>query len=54
MEYRRKYGADTILEDWQPFAVMNECIAGGYFGEDREGHPVWYDNFGNLDPRGEF
>ena len=54
MEYRRKYGAATIVEDWQPSAVMDECIAGGLFGEDREGHPVWYDNFGNLDPRGKY
>lgn len=52
MEYRRKYGADTIIEDWKPTPVMDECIAGGLFGEDREGHPVWYDNMGNLDPRG--
>jgi len=53
MEYRRRYGAATIVDDWQPSPMMNECIAGGLFGEDREGHPVWYDNFGNLDPRGK-
>ncbi len=54
MEYRKKYGADTILEDWEPSEVMNECISGGFFGEDIDGHPVWYDNFGNLDPRGMY
>ena len=25
---------------------------GGFFGEDREGHPVWYDNIGTMDLRG--
>ncbi len=40
------------MKDWKPTPVMDECIAGGFFGEDREGHPVWYDNMGNLDPRG--
>ena len=32
--------------------VLKECFPGGFFGEDREGHPVWYDNFGNLDAKG--
>ena len=52
MEYRKKYGADTILEDYTPPALFEECLAGEYFGEDLDGHPVWYDNIGNLDPRG--
>ena len=33
--------------------VLAKYFPGSFFGEDREGHPVWYDNFGNLDPRGE-
>lgn len=32
--------------------ILAKYFPGGFFGEDREGHPVWYDNFGNLDPRG--
>jgi hypothetical protein len=31
--------------------VLKECFPGGFFGEDREGHPVWYDNF-NYDFKG--
>ncbi len=52
MEYRKKYGADTILEDYTPPPMFEECLTGGYFGEDLDGHPVWYDNIGNIDPKG--
>ncbi len=52
MEYRKKYGADTILEDYTPPPMFEECLTGGYFREDLDGHPVWYDNIGNLDARG--
>ena len=52
MEFRKKYGADTILQDYTPPEVMKKYFPGGFFGEDREGRPVWYDNFGNVDPRG--
>ena len=54
MEYRKKFGADTILEDYTPPAMFEECLSGGFFGEDLDGHPVWYDNIGNLDPRGKY
>jgi hypothetical protein len=52
LQFREKYGADTILEDYTPPPLFEECLAGGYFGEDVDGHPVWYDNFGNLDSSG--
>lgn len=52
MEFREKYDADNILEKYKPPEVLEECLAGGYCGEDVDGHPVWYDNFGNLDPIG--
>lgn len=45
-------GCDTILEDWSPPEVLQKCFPGGFFGEDREGSPVWYDNMGNLDFKG--
>ncbi len=32
--------------------VLKRCFPCGFFGEDRDGHPVWYDNMGNLDFRG--
>jgi uncharacterized protein YfaQ (DUF2300 family) len=52
VEFRKKYGADTILQDYTPPEVIQKYFTGGFFGEDREGRPVWYDNFGNVDPRG--
>lgn len=53
MEMRRKFGANTIIQDWTPPEVLQKCFPGGFFGEDRDGHPVWYDSVGNLDFRGE-
>jgi len=52
MEYRARFGADTILQDWTPPEVLTRCFPGGFFGEDKGGHPVWYDCMGNLDFRG--
>ena len=52
MKYREQYGADTILHDYTPPVVLQKHFPGGFFGEDRAGHPVWYDNFGNLDFKG--
>ena len=53
MVFRQQYGADTILQDYTPPEVIKKYFPGGLFGEDREGRPVWYDNFGNVDSRGE-
>ena len=52
MESRRKYGADTILHDYEPPELFKECLPGGAFGEDLDGHPVVYYNFGNIDAKG--
>ena len=52
MVQRTKYQADTILQDYTPPEVLLKFAPGGYFGEDRDGHPVWYDNVGTLDIKG--
>ncbi|KAL5478140.1 hypothetical protein EMCRGX_G025029 [Ephydatia muelleri] len=52
VEFRREYGVDTILTDWSPPEVLVKYFPTGFFGEDRDGHPVYYDNLGNLDPKG--
>ena len=52
MEFREKYGLDTILTDYKPPEVIKKYLPGGFFGEDREGHPVWYSVSGNTDARG--
>lgn len=46
-------GLDTTLPQWTMPEVMKRFYPKGTFGEDRDGHPVWYYNLGNLDPRGE-
>jgi hypothetical protein len=53
MEFREKYDLDTILTDYEPPEVIAKYLPGGFFGEDREGHPVWYDPSGNIDARGD-
>ncbi len=53
MEFRKKFGLDTILEDYTPPQMFVECLTGEPFGEDLDGHPVWYINIGNLDPKGK-
>ena len=32
--------------------VLEKYLTGGFFGEDKEGHPVFYDFLGNLDVKG--
>lgn len=53
IEFRECFGLDTVLTDWQPPEVLAKFTPGGFFGEDREGHPVWFDRMGNLDFRGK-
>ena len=33
--------------------VLQKYFPGGFFGEDRDGHPVYYDFYGNIDVRGK-
>jgi hypothetical protein len=51
IQFRKDYDVDTVLQ-WKPPEVLEKCFSGGFFGEDRDGDPVWYDNFGNLDFKG--
>ena len=50
--FRKKWNLDRIVEDWTPPKVLVEYFPLGCFGEDREGHPVWYFDVGNFDPKG--
>ena len=54
LEYRKEYGADTILHSWTPPEVLHKFHARGIFGEDRDGHPVFYEIPGNYDMRGMY
>ena len=51
MVCRKEMGIDTLLE-WTPPEVLVKFAVGGHFGEDRDGHPIFYNNYGNADMRG--
>ena len=52
LQFRQDFGVDSTLRQWTPPEVLVKFIPGGFFGEDREGHPVWHSNMGNLDIEG--
>ncbi len=52
MSVRQEYRLDTILDDYHAPEVF-QYNPGGFFGEDRDGHPIWYDRIGKIDLRGE-
>ena len=52
LEWRASYGADTILEDWDPPEVLKNYYPGGIFGVDKEGHPILYQLSKDFDPKG--
>ena len=52
MEFRQHFGVRNIVIDWPPPEVLSQYIPAGFFGEDREGHPIWHSNMGNLDIKG--
>ncbi len=52
MSVRQEYRLDTILDDYHAPEVF-QYNPGGFFGEDRDGHPIWYDRIGRIDVRGE-
>lgn len=33
--------------------VLQKYYPGGFFGEDKKGHPVYYDFYGNMDITGK-
>ncbi|XP_023682119.1 SEC14-like protein 2 isoform X1 [Paramormyrops kingsleyae] len=52
VEFRKRMKVDTITTAWQPPEVIEQYLAGGMCGYDREGSPIWYDVIGPLDPKG--
>ncbi|KAG8199839.1 hypothetical protein JTE90_015837 [Oedothorax gibbosus] len=52
ISFRKKIGADTILTDYKPPELIEKFYPRGYLGPDKEGCPVRFMPFKNLDLRG--
>ena len=50
--WRKEWNADNILE-WDPPEVVKKYYPGGYFGEDKQGFPIWIEILGSIDLKGE-
>ena len=53
MEWRKKWKADTLLQDYKVPEVLKKYYPGGLAGYDKEGCPVWMAESANFDLKGK-
>ena len=53
MEWRKKWKADTILQDFDPPEVLKKYYPGGLAGYDKWGNPVWLIKSAKFDMKGK-
>ena len=46
--------SSTLYKSIFTWQVLQKYFPGGFFGEDRDGHPVYYDFYGNIDTKGSY
>ena len=52
MEWRKQFGADSIVEEFEPPEVLTKYWPGGLHGFDKNGCPVWIETPGFADVKG--
>jgi len=51
MKWRSTFGADELLK-WDVPEVLLQYSPGGFYGQDKQGHPLWFEPAGLFDAKG--